>query len=59
MLLPFQGAVFTCPLTQGVALGYMLAGLSGHYLADNNIFHVKMLYYHRSTIKLLVHPTNA
>jgi hypothetical protein len=37
MLLPFQGDSFTNTLSQGVALGYMLFGLSGRRLADTNI----------------------
>ena len=36
MLLPFQGEILVCNLSQGVALGYMLVGPSGRRLADNN-----------------------
>ena len=37
MLLPFQGVGCFTYSTQGVALGYVLVGLSGRFLADNDV----------------------
>ena len=42
MLLPLQGAGIACILTQGVALGYVLASLSGCSLADTNSFLIQV-----------------